>query len=300
MTFFRICFFVSVAMIWLIPAKAFAQKDALRARIEHIIDRARGRVGVAVMGLDDNDTLMFSGNGKFPMQSVYKFPLALTVLHEVDRGKFALNQPVLITKADLLPGTWSPLREKYPGGNIKLTLSELLSYTVSQSDNNGCDILFRLLGGPKTVDGHIHSLGVRDLAVISTEEEMHRAWDVQYTNWSTPAAMAQLLSMFYHGQILSPKSKEFLWQAMVETGSGPRRIKGHLPEGTVVAHKTGSSGTNDDGITAATNDAGIVTLANGKHVAIVVFVSDATSEERACEDVIAEIARAVWDAHSVR
>jgi beta-lactamase class A len=299
MTSLRTWPLVSVVIICFLPGNTFAQTDSLRTKIEHIIDRVRGRVGVAVIRFENNDSLAFSGNGRFPMQSVYKFPLALAVLHEVDRGKFALDQHIHITKADVLPNTWSPLREKYPDGNTNITLADLLIYTVSQSDNNGCDILFRLLGGPKTVDRYIHSLGVTDIAIVATEEEMHKGWDVQYRNWSSPAAMAQLLSMFYHDQILSRKSKEFLWQAMVKTETGARRIKGLLPAGTIVAHKAGSSGTNDDGITAATNDAGIVTLPNGKGVAIVVFVSDAASDERTCENVIAEIARAVWDAFSV-
>ena len=29
---------------------------------------------------------------------------------------------------------------------------------------------------------------------------------------------------------------------MIETSTGKNRIKGQLPEGTIVAHKTGSSG----------------------------------------------------------
>jgi beta-lactamase class A len=299
MTYFSVCSFVSAFIIYFIPANTSAQKDSLRTRIEHIIERVRGRVGVAIIDLDNNDTLTFNGDGRFPMQSVYKFPLALTVLNQVDKEIFSLDQQIYVTKDDLLPNTWSPLREKYHNGNVNVTLAELLTSTVSESDNNGCDILFRLLGGPETVDKYIHSLGVTDIAIVATEEEMHKDWEVQYRNWSSPAAMAQLLSLFYHEKILSGKSREYLWQAMVKTSTGPGRIKGLLPMGTIVAHKSGSSGTNDHGVTAATNDAGIVTL-NGKHVAIVVFVSDATSEERICEVIIAEIARAVWDTYSVR
>jgi beta-lactamase class A len=73
-----------------------------------------------------------------------------------------------------------------------------------------------------------------------------------------------------------------------------------LPTGTIVAHKTGSSGTNDYGITAATNDVGIVTLPNEKHFAIVVFISNSTAGEEKCEDIIAEIAKVVWDTFSVQ
>ena len=67
-----------------------------------------------------------------------------------------------------------------------------------------------------------------------------------------------------------------------------------LAAGTVVAHKTGTSGTQN-GITAATNDIGIVTLPSGKHLAIAVFVSDSTADEASREGMIAKVAKAVWE-----
>ena len=83
---------------------------------------------------------------------------------------------------------------------------------------------------------------------------------------------------------------------MEGTTTGPRRIKGLLPEGTVVAHKTGSSGVYGD-IVPATNDVGVITLPDGRHLALVVFVTDAHEPEVTCEDAIGRVARAVWDAH---
>ena len=62
----------------------------------------------------------------------------------------------------------------------------------------------------------------------------------------------------------------------------------------VVAHKTGTSATQN-GVTAATNDAGIVTLPNGKHYAISVFVSDSKEDEATNEKIIADISKKVWD-----
>jgi beta-lactamase class A len=82
---------------------------------------------------------------------------------------------------------------------------------------------------------------------------------------------------------------------MRETSTGPNRIKGLLPAGTVVAHKTGTSPTNDKGLAPATNDVGIVTLRNGKHFAIVVFVSDSTDDQQTREGEIARITKVVWD-----
>jgi beta-lactamase class A len=167
--------------------------------------------------------------------------------------------------------------------------------TVSQSDNNGCDLLFRLMGGTSVVNQFIHALGVTGIAIVATEEEMHRDWKVQYGNFSTPAAMTQLLRKFYRGEVLAAPTTAYLRGLMEATTTGPKRLKGRLPKHAIVAHKTGSSGANDDGITAALNDVGVMTLPGGKHVAIAVFVSETPADDAASEEVIAKIARAVWD-----
>ena len=277
------------------PVSSFSQIDSLQNKIEHIVQKAAGHIGVAVINLKNHDTVTVNGNDKFPMQSVFKFPLAVAVLNEVDKGKLSLDQKIHINKADLLPNTWSPLREKYPNGNVDVTIDELLTSTVAWSDNNGCDILFRLLGGPKMVDHYIHSLGIDGMAIVATEEEMHADWNIQYRNYCSPYAMAKFLTKFYQDSVLSQKNRDYLWHVMMNTTTGTKRLKGKLPEGTIVGHKTGSSGENESGIAAATNDVGIVILPNKTPVAIVVFVSNSNAKENVRDEVIADIAKAVWD-----
>jgi beta-lactamase class A len=277
---------------------SFAQLELAQGRVEQVVRDARGVVGVAIRDLRSGDSLSVHGGRHFPMQSVYKFPLALAVLDRVDKGTMALTQTIHVTEADLAPDTWSPLRERFPGGNVDVRLDTLLQYVVAYSDNNVCDILFRSLGGTDTVNRYVQGLGVSDMAIAATEGEMHKAWDVQYCNWSSPVAMARLLQLFSDGQILSDESRGFLWKVMVGTRTGPKRIKGLLPAATVVAHKTGSSGTDERGIAAATNDAGVIVFPDGRRVVVVVFVSDSDDSEERRDMVIASIARAVWDAYS--
>jgi len=276
----------------------FPQTDSLRRKISEIISSYDAVTGIAVINLSTNDTLTINGNEKFPMQSVYKFPLALAVLNQVDNGKFSLDEKILIKKSDLLENTWSPLRDKYPRGNIYLTPDELLTYTVSQSDNNACDILFRLMGGTGEVHKYIHSLGIKDISIAATEEEMHRDWDTQFTNWCKPYAMALLFKNFREGKILSEKLNNYLWDKLVDTPTGLKRIKGLLPDGTIVAHKTGTFFTNEEGITSAINDAGIIILRDGNEIVIVVFVSNSREDFDTNEKIIAEVSKAVWDFYS--
>jgi beta-lactamase class A len=149
------------------------------------------------------------------------------------------------------------------------------------------------VGGPQKVESFIKDLGVKDVSIANTEEEMHKGWDVQFKNWTTPDAMTQLLHLFYNKKILLPPTHELLKDIMQKTTTGPKRIKGLLPAGTVVAHKTGMGG-NDEIITAI-NDVGIVTLPNGDHIAIAFFISNTKESVGKLEGVMAKISKLVFD-----
>ncbi|PZF71031.1 class A beta-lactamase, subclass A2 [Taibaiella soli] len=273
----------------------FAQTEDLKQNIQKITAGKKAEVGISIRGIENGKTVSINGNKHYPMQSVFKFPIALTVLHQVDAGKLKLEQLITIKRSELLQDTWSPLREKYPKGDVKIPLSEIIQYTVSQSDNNGCDVLLRLIGGPAVVNDYIHSLGVKDIAIKANEEAMHKDWNVQFTNWCAPDAMTALLIKFYQQKILQPTTHAFLWKTMAETTTGKNRIRKLLPAGTIVADKTGSSGANKQGITAALNDVGVVTLPNSQHFAITIFVSDSKENNDTNEQIIADIAKAAWD-----
>jgi beta-lactamase class A len=112
--------------------------------------------------------------------------------------------------------------------------------------------------------------------------------------------MLHLLEGVYKGASLSASSNAFLLKLLTETSTGPKRIKGLLPAATVVAHKTGSSDSNAKGVTAATNDVGIITLPDGRHVALAVFVSDSLETPDDNERIIAWVAKMVFDAFSAK
>ena len=122
-------------------------------------------------------------------------------------------------------------------------------------------------------------------------------WDLQYQNWTTPKTANEVLAIFYYNKkkLLSKKSYDFIWKVMKETQTGEHRLKGNLPEKTIVAHKTGSSGTNKEGLTAAVNDIGIIFLPNGQHFFISVFVTESKENADANEKIIADISKATWD-----
>jgi beta-lactamase class A len=274
-----------------------AQVEQLQTKIEQVIKSKRATVGVAIYEFGSRQTLTINGGKHMPMQSVYKFHVALAVLKEVDKGRLKLTQKMHVKKSDVVPGLHSPMGEDYPNGGVDLPLADIIRYMVADSDGSACDYLFRLLGGPKQVDAFIHQLGIRDVAIRDTEEMMQAKgnWDVQYTNWTTQTAMLSLLKLFYQHKILSASSHNFLWKVMVGTTTGQNRLKKLLPAGTLVAHKTGTSGTNKEGLTGAVNDAGFIALPNGKYLAISVFVTNSTESIATNERMIADIAKLAYD-----
>ncbi|MGZ3776658.1 MAG: class A beta-lactamase, subclass A2 [Mucilaginibacter sp.] len=282
-------------LITLLVSVSYAQDKELLAQIKQIAPDAKGIVGVSILGIESRDTLNYNAHARLVMHSVFKFPIAMTVLNLVDKGKYKLDQQMKLRKSDMAPPqSYSPLRDKYPGG-AEIPLSEILSYMVSQSDNTACDFLLKKIGGPQVVEDHIKSLGVKGIAIKASEADMASAWEVQYTNWAKPADLVQLLDIFYGGKALSQTSNDFLMKIMLATTTGPHRIKGLLPADAVVAHKTGTSPTNAEGLSPATNDIGIITLPNGKHLAIAIMVCNSKADEATREAVIAKIAKAAWD-----
>ncbi len=270
---------------------------SLRSEIQQILAGKNAVVGVSIIGIN-GDTISVNGDRHFPMQSVFKFHIALAVLAEVDKGNLSLNQQIKITIDEFLPKDfWSPLRDENPNGGT-FTIAKLIEYTVSQSDNIACDELIKLVGTPKTVEEYIRKNGISEIQITYNEKDMQAKWENMFLNRTTPKAASATLQMFYENKnnLMSKASYDFFWKTNIETTTGVNRIKGQLPKGTVVAHKTGWSGTNKaTGITAAVNDIGIVFLPDGRYFIISVFVTDSKEDFDTNERIIADIAKATYD-----
>jgi len=268
--------------------------DSLFKKIDEYARGIKGNLGVYAMILETGESASYNGGNYFPMQSVYKFPISMAVLKKIDEGTLHLQQKVHIERSEYIPKDGhSPIRDEYPRG-ADLTIREILRYNVSESDGSACDVLIRLLGGVQKANDLVHQFGVRDVTIATTEMIQVTYDTVHYQNRTTPRAMTELLRTFYTGNKLSPGSRKLLLHDMTETTTGLKRLKGLLPGGTIVAHKTGTAWTNK-GLTRATNDVGIISLPNGKHLAISVFISDCYNSTEERELTIAKVSKAAFD-----
>jgi beta-lactamase class A len=282
-------------LLFALSAVSALAQEPLRQQIRAIAGEAHGKVSVACWLPGSTLNCDVNPNARPPMQSVFKLPLALTVLHQVEQGTHSLDRPVRFLQEDrILPHVYSPLQDQYPDAGVDVPLRELLRLTVSLSDNVAADILLRLAGGPKAVNSYITALGISGFHLQDNEAVLHHEVSAQYRNWFEPAGAVQLLRKINDNSPLTREHTDLLvaWMTPADRTSG---LDGDLPDEVHVAHKSGHSDV-DNGVAHATNDIALIPLPDGREIAIAVFVTDSTADEATRQKVIARIGRAAYDA----
>ena len=282
-------------LLALSAADAVFAQPALKRRISAIAVEARGKVSVSCSLPGDSIDCDLNPHAHPPMQSVFKAPLAMTALHLIERGELSLDGPIRFRASDRIPHAYSPVQDEYPAGDVNVPLRELLRLAVSLSDNVAADIVLRIAGGPMVVDRYVESLGIGGFHLEDNEATLHREVAAQYRNWFEPKAAVQFLRRLSDDSPLTQEHSELLLGWMRDSTRAPNRIKGRLPAGVIVMHKPGTSDT-DNGVTHATNDIGLITLPDGRRLAVAVFITDSTADEDTRDSVIARIARVAYDA----
>jgi beta-lactamase class A len=301
---------------------------ALPEQWRKIAASADGVVGTAALHLGSGQLFSLHGDDRFPLMSVCKLPIAMNMLALVDEGKFALNQEIEILPRDVVSSV-SPLSARWPAQR-RFALEEMIRVMVAQSDNTAVETLFRMGGEGEamadrfrqwTVDGvrvdrgerqcgldrygvehypppsEWTDRGMNELIAAVPPAAKYRAVKRSFSDsrdTGTPNGTVQLLARLFQGDALSKSSTALLIGILKETTTGPARIKGLLPAGTVVAHKTGSSGTIQ-GFTTATNDSGVIFLPKGGLLAVSVYLKASTRNDAARDSVIARISRAAFE-----
>lgn len=291
--------FLLLALVLTAAAPASAEGN-LKTQLQKIIAGADARVGVAVIA--DGDTLTVNGSPDYPLMSVMKLHQAVAVARILEERGLPLTSTVHIYVQDLKAGTWSPLRDTRPGGGFDMSIAELLRYTLQQSDNNACDILFDRFAAPEHVDSIIRSMGFRDFRIAATEDEMHRDLKKCRENVSSPLSAADLMDRLASGTLpLGKEYADFIRSTLLECRTGLNRLPLPLEgSGALIGHKTGTSDREADGRWTGINDVGFVLLPDGRSYTLAVFISDSALGMEENEKLIADISGAVYSELSGR
>jgi len=303
---------------------AAAQSTArLTQEIARIEPSSGGRLGVAAVHLESGRTFFYQADDQYPMASTYKVPIAVQAFTLVEQGKLDLNRMVEWDTTDLHIGSEAFLLFRKPG--FAMSVRNLIETMLILSENNATDLMLTLGGGGAAVTRRVRDAGITDLRVdrptaeiiahpygitdIWTGGRFDRAkWDRQFgalsparrdsaayyyardpRDHTTPRAMLTLLTKLWKGELLNQENTAALLDIMYRCETGAGRIKGMLPRGTRVAHKTGT-------YPGTANDVGIIDLPDGTHVAVALYLKQSSKVQgKDLEDALAQSARAVYD-----
>lgn len=260
-----IAVFLGLLALALQPVHAASSPNmlSLEQQLRALVGSQTSDVGVAALDLATGETVSINGDTAFPMASTVKVAVAAAYLSQVDHGRRSLN--------DTISG---------------LSAASLMERMMIHSDNQATDMLIRDLGGPKAIQDWVKFHGLdhfrvdRNIARLLADKR--DLWD--YRDSSTPMAMVSLLRKLDKDNILKPASRSYLMDLMGRCETGKNRIRGMLPWGTKVEHKTGT-------LNGYTSDVGYITLSNGHRIAVAMFARGGTDRPK----TIAEAARAIYD-----
>lgn len=241
-----------------------AHLRSLEQRLAAMASENPGEYGIAALDLASGATISFNGHQAFPMASTMKIAVAAAYLSEVDAGRRSLDDSIAGVSA-----------------------YRLMDGMITRSDNRATDLLLAALGGPAAVDGWLraHKLtGIRvDRTIAQLLRDRRDLRDVRDS--STPTAMLGLLRLIDSGAALKPESRHLLLDMMRRCATGSNRIRGILPPGATVEHKTGT-------LANYTSDVGFLTMPGGQRIAVAFFARGGSNRP----GVIATAARAIYDA----
>lgn len=308
-----------------LPMPAAAQDGV--ARLEHqiaaIAPLSGGTVGVAAMHLESGRAVFYNADQQFPLASTYKVPIALQAFRLVEEGKLDLDRMIPVEPTDIHIG--EEFNNLFQAPGVALSFRNLIEPMLIFSENSATDMVLRLVGGGQAVTARLRSFGITDLRVDQSTAELiagnygvpdiwtdgkfsKEKWQrgsaavskarADSTAWyyardprdhGSPRAMLTILARLWKGELLTREHTAYLLDIMYRCETGKARIKGMLPPGTRVAHKTGT-------FPGTANDVGIIDLPDGTHVAIAIYVRESAKVEGAdLEATIAQIARSVYD-----
>ena len=289
-------------------------------KIEKLSQGLAGRIGVAAQEIGSGVSVTVNGDETFVMASTYKVAIATTLLDRVDKGEVNLTDLIDISQEMMVAGD-NAIAQNFVHPGIKLSVANLIEPMITESDNTATDACLKLAGGPEAVTKMMRSIGITELRVdrytceilrdfyglpdkayasvlaaalakdptlAAKQPDRNLEFEKEPRDQSTPKAMLELLLAIDSGKVLSEKSREFLLATMSRTRTGAARLKGLLPKGTPVAHKTGTVG-------GVANDVGFITLPDGRRFAIVVFTNSSTTSEADRDRAIAETTRTLYD-----
>lgn len=279
-------------MAAVVPAQSPTEVARVQQSIEGLIARSGAEVAVVWQPLDQDDPahgIHLNATAGFHAASMMKVPVMVELFQQVESGTFALEDTLVVSNRfrSIVDGSLYELaatedsdREVYRAIGQPLSYRALCEAMITTSSNLAANLLIDRLG-PAEIRRTTAGLGAAGLEVLRGVEDQ-KAFDRGLNNSTDASSLATLFRRIGRHEAVSRSASA----AMVDILARQRfnsAIPAGLPEGTRVAHKTGS-------ITRIRHDGGIV-FATRPYVLVV--LTRGLDDAREADALIAAIATAV-------
>lgn len=248
----------------------FRSKDDLKSVVENVLKDSEGRYGIYIKNFKSKETYVKNEHDKFRPASLYKVWVLGAVLTQIKKGK--------ISEDDLITADVVALNEKFESeeedadlqtGVVNFTIKSAIEQMITISHNYAAYALIEKVG-QKEIRKFLEKYELRESSLDTGFE-------------STASDLGKLFEGMYRGEIIDAKYSQKMLDLLLRQQNNDR-IPKYLPEGTLVAHKTGELPT-------IRNDGGIVYSSNGDFVIIIL---SETGDVTFASETIAKIAEASY------
>lgn len=274
---------------------------------------APGVLGFGIMNLVSGETWTLNGERRFPLDDVAALPLGAAAIGEIEGGRLKDGEILPVREVDLAPPP-SAIADAWPSRS-DYTIHTLVEAAVRGSDTTADDLLIHRIGGPGAVtawlvDKHVaevrldryrreidpHRSGLASFRADWKGETAYRQVQASLTpaqrqaamtayladprDTATPRGMLRFFQALSAGELISHAGMTRLMATI------PQDASPGLPPGAHFAHKRAQMAALP-GQPGVLNDAGVLTLKDGRRYAIAVFLAGSTQDAKAQADTVA-------------
>jgi beta-lactamase class A len=284
------------------PATA---KPTLESVLAPIVKANKAKIAIAVKHLETGEQYTLNADEPMPTASLIKTAIMVETYWQAEEKKVELTKTLTLQKEDKVPGA-GILTDHFSDG-ATFSLRDAVRLMIVYSDNTGTNMVLDQVG-IKNVNQRMEKLGFPHTKINAkvyrgSTTSVDPARTKQYGLGSTTAnESVKLFEMIHAGKVVSPAACETML-GHLKANDDKEMLVRFLPEGTVVAHKTGA-------VSTARTEAGIIYLPDAKDkklkhpVAVCVLLNEIDDKrwviDNAAQLTIANVGKAVYGYFTAR
>ena len=254
----------------------------LQRLVEQLVDGENGDTAVVVRNLVSGAAAAYHAGDVYPAASLAKVPILAEVYRRLAAGTLRESDLVTITPDAITDG--AGVLQARAGEQI--SVGELLTLSVTVSDNVAARLLLRQVGGVEAVNKTMDELGLRhtrlyadDRPNVTDADDMARllAWAAAQ---GAGAAASPSGGTGGTGMTYAPQPRTLAW--LLTQPQAQAWVADGLPAGTLVAHKSGQ-------LPSVRHEAAVIYTARGP--VAVVGLTDRLRDQDEAETFLSRLAR---------